>query len=167
MYSPNINMVVSSDKIIAFRFLSSQKSNQSSWDLLMIRFARLPAAFVAAAIGPGRSGLRRCCQGELACLTSASIRGREARSGLRVRWRWRSDRAAFPGAEFWESKAFSFLLLLAENYNQTTNDPTTETQSAQRTHRDFIKKEFLAVYSLTVLAGRGQASPGSRSWPPP
>ena len=86
MYSPNINMVISSDKIIAFRFLSSQKSNQSSWDLLMIRFARLPAAFVAAAIGPGRSGLRRCCQGELACLTSASIRGREARSGLRVRW---------------------------------------------------------------------------------
>jgi hypothetical protein len=31
------------------------------------------------------------------------------------------------------------LLLLAENYNQTTNDPTTETQSAQRTHRDVLK----------------------------
>jgi hypothetical protein len=61
-------------------------------------------------------------------------------SGLRVRWRCRSDKAAFPGAGFWESKAFGFLLLLlAENYNQTTNDPTTETQSAQRTHRDVLK----------------------------
>ena len=30
-----------------------------------------------------------------------------------------------------------FLLILVDNYNQTTNDPTTETQSAQRTHGDF------------------------------
>ena len=31
------------------------------------------------------------------------------------------------------------LIILADNYNHTTNDPTTEAQSAQRTHRDFSK----------------------------
>ena len=36
-----------------------------------------------------------------------------------------------------ESNAVGSLLLLADNYNHTTNDFTTETQSAQRTHRDF------------------------------
>jgi len=29
-------------------------------------------------------------------------------------------------------------LLLADNYNRTTNDPTTEAQSARRTHRDAL-----------------------------
>jgi hypothetical protein len=38
------------------------------------------AALVAAAIGPGRPGLLRCCQGGLACLTSDRAGRREARS---------------------------------------------------------------------------------------
>jgi len=58
----------------------------------------------------------------------------------------------FWGAGFWESKAFGFLLLLAENYNQTTNDPTTETQSAQRTHRDFLRGIPGGLSGLTILA---------------
>ena len=54
-------MVVSSDKIIAFRFLSSQKFGQSSRDLQMIRFARLPALARGRCLWaqPGP----RCCQG--------------------------------------------------------------------------------------------------------
>ena len=38
--------------------------------------ARIPAALVAAACGPGRPGLRRRRQGGLACLTSALVLGR-------------------------------------------------------------------------------------------
>jgi hypothetical protein len=76
-----------------------------------------------------------------------------------VRWRWRSDEAAFPGGWIWENEAFGFLLLLAENYNQTTNDPTTETQSAQRTHRDFLK----GIPGSLQLADPGEAV----SWPRP
>jgi hypothetical protein len=88
------------------------------------------------------------------------------RSDLRVRWRWRWDKVDFPGAGFWESKGSGFLLLLAENYSQTTNDLTTETQSAQRTHRDFLKG-ILGSLRLDDPYGRGQASPGSCSWPLP
>ncbi|MCX6673837.1 MAG: hypothetical protein NTY37_08685 [Methanothrix sp.] len=46
---------------------------------------RLPAALVAAAIGPGRPGLRHCCQGGLDCLASDRARGQEARAGLTIR----------------------------------------------------------------------------------
>ena len=42
---------------------------------------------------------------------------------------------SFPGAGFWESNVFGLLLILADNYNLTTNDPTTESQSAQRLFR--------------------------------
>src|SRR5690606_42065181 len=39
------------------------------------------------------------------------------------------------GAGLWEAMAGA-PLLLAENYNRTTTDHTTEPQSARRTHRD-------------------------------
>ena len=67
-------MVVSSDKIIAFRFLSSQKFGQSSRDLQMIRYARLPALARGRCLWAQLG--RRCCQRWLACLTSARTRGR-------------------------------------------------------------------------------------------
>jgi len=51
-----------------------------------------------------------------------------------------SCEGSFPGAGFWEAKPSGLLLILADNYNLTTNDPTTESQSAQRTHRDFFGK---------------------------
>ena len=50
-----------------------------------VRLARLPAALVAAAIGPGRVGLRRCCQSGLACLAGTGGRraGRSEITGSR------------------------------------------------------------------------------------
>ena len=63
--------------------------------------------------------------------------GQETRSGLRAR------RACLWQGQFSGRRIFGnsgrLLIILADNYNQTTNDPTTETQSAQRTHRDFLK----------------------------
>jgi len=45
--------------------------------------ARVPAALLAAACGPGRPGLLLCRQGGLACLASSRARGQEAgRFGL-------------------------------------------------------------------------------------
>jgi hypothetical protein len=41
----------------------------------------------------------------------------------------------FSGREILESND-CLLLILSDNYNRTTNDPTTEAQSARRTHRD-------------------------------
>jgi len=52
----------------------------------------------------------------------------------------------------WESNVFCSPLLLADNYNQTTNDPTTETQSARRTHRDFLAERSDAVSTFAILA---------------
>ncbi|MHB8117371.1 MAG: hypothetical protein ACYDHX_01370 [Methanothrix sp.] len=43
----------------------------------------------------------------------------------------------FSGRGILESNVH-LLLLLAENYNRTTKDLTTEAQSAQRTHRDYL-----------------------------
>jgi len=74
----------------------------------MTHFARLPAALVPAAFGPGRPGLLRCCQGGLACLTSARIRGQGAGSGLKARWSRTPAEAASPGAGFWETIAVSY-----------------------------------------------------------
>jgi len=47
-----------------------------------------------------------------------------------------SGEGSFPGTGFWESNVFGLLLILADNYNQTTDDPTTRvterTEDAQR-----------------------------------
>jgi hypothetical protein len=47
-----------------------------------------------------------------------------------------SGNGSFPGAGFLRSKASGLLLILADNYNLTTNDPTTagteRTEDAQR-----------------------------------
>ena len=77
-----------------------------------------------------------------------------------------SGEGSFPGAGFWESNVFGLLLILADNYNLTTNNPTTEAQSAQRTHRDFFGRGFGAVSGLPILAGCGPAAPGSPSTVP-
>jgi hypothetical protein len=58
------------------------------------------------------------------------VRGR---SGQRARWCLPPEKAVFLVKD-WESNAFGLLLILADNYNLTTNNFTTETQSAQRTH---------------------------------
>ncbi|MCX6676797.1 MAG: hypothetical protein NTU95_02485 [Methanothrix sp.] len=52
-------------------------------------------------------------------------------------------------------------LLLSDNYNRTTNDLTTEAQSAQRTHRDDLLTKVRAVSGLAILAERPEAAPGS------
>ncbi|MCX6673890.1 MAG: hypothetical protein NTY37_08950 [Methanothrix sp.] len=56
------------------------------------------------------------------------------------------------GREILESDR-CLLLLLADNYNRTTNDLTTEAQSAQRTHRDFLAERSDAVSGLVIIAG--------------
>jgi len=58
------------------------------------------------------------------------------RLGLRARWCLPPEKAVLP-VQDWKSNAFHLLLILNDNYNLTTNNFTTETQSAQRTHRDF------------------------------
>ncbi len=62
----------------------------------------------------------------------------------------------------WESNAFGLLLILADNYNLTTNNFTTETRSAQRTHRDFLAERSVACYNCDPC-GQLAAAPGSRS----
>jgi hypothetical protein len=49
---------------------------------------------------------------------------------------WPPDGAFFRALDFGNDNDSP--LLLADNYNHTINDPTTEAQSAQRTHRDFF-----------------------------
>jgi hypothetical protein len=105
---------------------------KNPWTTLLPRVNALSRSWLDAR-GPGRPGLRRCRQGGLDCLTSARVRGQGGRSGLRTRCAClRTGR--FSGARDW---AFGSPLLLADNYNHTTNDPTTEAQSAQRNVHDF------------------------------
>ena len=85
---------------------------------------------------------------------------------------------AFFRARDWRSNAFGSPLLLADNYNHTTNDPTIEAQSAQRTHRDFFAERSdtfsgLAIHRLTgSSAGQSQGralrrlGSGCCLWPP-
>jgi len=184
---------------------------------------------VAAVRGPGRPGLRRCCQGGLACPAIARTHELEAgrakitgsredakfrleknnflpgpsgraggaarrqgpsgatavirqagpaarqafggtggRSGLRARRGWsQANETGNDGGS---------LLLLEENYNQTTNDLTTEAQSAQRTHRDFLAEVSLPSSACRSLQAAGSCArqqltrilaSGSRFWPPP
>jgi hypothetical protein len=70
-------------------------------------------------------------------------------------------KGSFPGAGFWESNVFGLLLILADNYNLTTNDPTTE---AQR----FFGKIFGAVSPAgRSLRGRVPVAPGLALLGPP
>ncbi len=101
--------------------------------------------------------------------------GSGGRSGLRAR------RACLWQGQFSGRRIFGnsgrLLIILADNYNQTTNDPTTETQSARRTHRDFLAERSDAVSIFAILAfyrkqrpaaaGPCCSSLGSRlhSWP--
>ena len=62
-----------------------------------------------------------------------------------------------------ESNVFGSLLLLADNYNHSTDDPTTEAQSAQRTHRDFLSERSDAVHQLADPCALPAAASGSRS----
>ena len=67
--------------------------------------------------------------------------------GLRARWCLTPERAVLL-VQDWESNAFGLSLILDDNYNLTTNNFTTETQSAQRTHRDFSAERSVASCSL-------------------
>jgi hypothetical protein len=90
MYSPNINMVISCDKIIAFRFLSSQKSDQSSRDLQMIHFFPSSGCARGMPLVAGPSGV------------AALLSGREGgRSGLKARKSWAPAEELLRGAGFW------------------------------------------------------------------
>ncbi len=57
-----------------------------------------------------------------------------------------------------ESNAFGSLLLLADNYNPTTDDRTIEAQSAQRTHRDILAERSYAVSSFRSLRATGSSA---------
>ena len=64
--------------------------------------------------------------------------GSGGRSGLRARWNGNRNVRILRAVALRNDRGF--LLLLADNYNHKTNDPTAETQSAQRTHRDFFSR---------------------------
>ena len=94
------------------------------------------------------SGCARGCRlwagpSGLAALSSGRAEGR---SGLRAR------RCLPPETVFlmqdWGSNALDLLLILEDNYKLTTNKFTTETQSAQRTHRDFSAERSVASCKL-------------------
>ena len=73
-----------------------------------------------------------------------------------------SGKGSFPGAGSKESNLFGLLLILADNYKLTTNDPTTEAQSAQRTHRDFLVslRDCLKLAGPCGAAGRSGRNHG-------
>ena len=55
-------------------------------------------------------------------------------------------------------------LLLVDNYNRTTNDPTTEAQSAQRTHRDDLLtkvRDHSPVWQFLQATGSSARQPAS------
>jgi hypothetical protein len=64
--------------------------------------------------------------------------------------------------QYWKGNALDLLLILEDNYKLTTNNFTTETQSAQRTHRDF-SRAICCMLQIAILAGLSTAAPGSRS----
>jgi hypothetical protein len=90
----------------------------------------------SAARGPNHPGLHRLASGGLDYLEALLLGRAGGRSGLRGGWRLPPEKAVFQVKD-WERNAFGLLLILSYNYNLTTNNFTTETQSAQRTHRDF------------------------------
>ena len=70
-----------------------------------------------------------------------------------------SGEGCFPGRWILGDDRSFLLLLLADNYNRTTNDLTTE---AQRTHRDFVAERSDAVHQLADPCGPPAAAPVSR-----
>ena len=72
-----------------------------------------------------------------------------------------SGKGSFSGARDWGNNG-RLLIILADNYNHTTNDPTTEAQSARRTHRDF-SREIRCSLQLGDPCELSAAAPGSPS----
>jgi hypothetical protein len=111
---------------------------------------------------------------------AATAEGRAGgRSGLRARCAGHRT-----GRFFWcwilGNNVFDSLLRLADNYNHATDDPTTEAQSARRTHRDFFSREircsppaWRSLLATGSCAGQpqghalGRSCPGCCLWPPP
>jgi len=100
---------------------------------------------LVAAVAPGCARVRLCAgPSGLAAMALGRAGGR---SGMRAGWCLPPEKAVFL-VQDWESNAFGLLLILADNYNLTTNNFTTETQSAQRTHRDFLAEQSAASCRL-------------------
>jgi len=77
------------------------------------------------------------------------------RSGLRARWCLPLERQSSCRRI---GKAMHSLLISAYNYNLITNNFTTETQSAQRTHRDFLAERSVAGCKLWSLRVAGSSA---------
>lgn len=103
------------------------------------------------ALSSGRAGLpdKRSCWGA------------GGRSGLRA-WCACLRTGRFSGARDWGSNAFGSSLLLADNYNHTTNDPTTEhTEDTQRLLQRFGTSSIFAILSGYRQQRREAAGPRS------
>ena len=103
------------------------------------------ALLVAAAHGPGRSGL----------LARSFGRAEASRAWVQVMPDF--GRSSSPGAvlgKHW----IRLLLILDNNYDLTTNNFTTETQSSQRTHTDFLAKRSVAGCKLRSLQAAGSST---------
>jgi hypothetical protein len=85
-------------------------------------------------------------------MRAIALKGRRRPVGPEGRVVPASGEGSFPGAGFWESNAFGLLLIIAYNYNLTTNNFTTETQSAQR----LSSRAICCRLQLVILAGRWQ-----------
>jgi hypothetical protein len=86
------------------------------------------------------------------------------RSGRRARWRTPPVRTVLLARDFQNNDRL--LIILADNYNHTTNDPTTEAQSARRTHRDFFSRDPMQSSGFAILARyrkQRRAAAGPRS----
>jgi len=105
---------------------------------------------MAAACVPGSSGLLRCHPGGKRPVgPEGQVVPASGKNSFLV--------------QDWESNAFGLLLILADNYNLTTNKFTTETRSAQRTHRDSLAERSVAGAAACDPCGPLAAAPGSPS----
>lgn len=106
------------------------ESTQKAALALHPKFANCPAAS-----GPGFAGHVDMHPSGYACKRALVGRGR---SSLGIRRSWTHRIGSFRVQDL-ESNSIGSLLLLADDYNHTTNDFTTEAQSARRTHKDVEK----------------------------
>jgi hypothetical protein len=138
---------------------SREGAKPRSFDERRTFFRQSPrAASVEPFLGKGHPG-PQTSSARRARLTGKRS-GSGGRSGLRAR------RACLRQGQFsrrWVlGNSGRLLIILADNYNHTTNDPTTETQSAQRTHRDFFSREIRCGLHLCDSCGLSAAAPDSR-----
>ncbi len=115
------------------------------------RWARVPDPMREGQFSPspsGRAGGVVSRQKPSRAIAVVRPGGPGCQASARARW---AGVSSFAGTGL-GIDAFGWLLLFADIYNRTTT-VTTESQSAQRTHRDFFGRGFEVVSSFAISAG--------------